>query len=102
MTEDGLFVEATNSVAKKWFRGIDELLVHDQLKHRMLSNLLVLACVRPRGCFCFFFNSVAVDSVVRPIGLLTLSFKPNPDQIDGPHTPKTGWWRRRTGSSSTP
>ena len=49
MTEDGLFVEATNSVAKKWFRGIDELLVHDQLKHRMLSNLLMLAYVRPRG-----------------------------------------------------
>lgn len=54
MTEDGLFVEATNSVAKKWFRGIDELLVHDQLKHRMLSNLLMLAYVRPRGSVLFY------------------------------------------------
>jgi hypothetical protein len=50
MTEDGLFVEATNSMSKKWFRGIDELLCHDQPKHRMLSNLLMLAyvpCRRP-------------------------------------------------------
>lgn len=45
MTDDGLFVEVTNSVAKKWFRGIDELLCHDQFKHRMLSNLLMLAYV---------------------------------------------------------
>lgn len=54
MTDDGLFVEATNSVAKKWFRGIDELLVHDQFKHRMLSNLLMLAYV-PAGRLCWVF-----------------------------------------------
>lgn len=58
MTDDGLFVEATNVTAARWWRGIDQLLCHDQFKHRMLSNLLMLAYV---GVCVFFLCMRSID-----------------------------------------
>lgn len=46
LTDCGYFVEVTNGLTKQWFRGIDELIGEDQVKHKMNSNLLMLACVR--------------------------------------------------------
>lgn len=50
--EDGSLVELSNSMTKQLFRGIDELIGEDELKHGMLLNLLMLACVHAcmRAC----------------------------------------------------
>lgn len=44
--EDGNLVEVSNGALKQCFRGIDELIGEDELRHGMLLNLLMLAYVR--------------------------------------------------------
>lgn len=92
-TDDGLFVEATNSVAKKWFRGIDELLCADQPKHRMLPFLLMLAYVPPPA-------SIVASTPPPPRPSLSHLSVTHPDTRDMRLSLHTAWWPRRTGRTS--